>query len=164
MFDRVLHAVACALHPAGLSTLRFNLRGTGRSEGRFEGGAGAAGDVRAAIEHAARDHDDVVLIGFSFGAWLGLHVGIGDARVSRMVGLGLPVRAFDFSYLADCKKPTLVIQGEHDEWGPVANVRSELARTRCDARLEVIAGGNHFFSRTMDPLVAAVVAFAATAR
>jgi uncharacterized protein len=158
---RVLHAVACALHAAGLSTLRFNLRGTGRSEGRFEGGAGDAGDARAAIDHVARDHDEVVLVGFSFGAWLGLNVGIHEARVGRMVGLALPVRVFDFSYLAECAKPMLVIQGEHDESGPVDRVRSELARTRCAARLQVIAGGNHFFSRTMGPLVAAVVAFTA---
>jgi alpha/beta superfamily hydrolase len=159
MFDKVLHAVACALHDAGVSTLRFNLRGIGESDGRFDGGLAEGDDVRSAIDHAARDHDDVAVVGFSFGAWLGLRVGLEDARVSRLVGLAVPIDVLDFSYLSACSKRMLLVQGERDKWGAVGTLRSALPRIGNDARLHVISGGDHWFGSELRPVVAAVVEF-----
>jgi alpha/beta superfamily hydrolase len=161
MFDKVLHQVACTLHDAGVSTLRFNLRGTGASEGRFEGGVGEADDVGSAIDHAAGDHDDVVVVGFSFGAWVGLRVGLGHPRVSRLVGLAIPVDVFDFSFLDGDRKPTLLVQGERDEWGSLAAVESHVTRIGPHVRLQVVSGADHFFHGNLAAVTEAVAGFVA---
>jgi hypothetical protein len=46
--------------------------------------------VRAAIEYLHHHYppSDIVLAGYSFGAWVGLPVGCQDARVSPLVGIG----------------------------------------------------------------------------
>ncbi len=158
MFDKVLHATSCALHDAGISTLRFNLRGAGRSEGRFEGGEGEAQDVRAAIDHAARDHDGVIVVGFSFGAWIGLRAGMDDPRVRGLVGLAMPVDVYDFSFLRLATKPLLLVHGDRDEWGAVANV-TRVSGAGEHARLEVISGAGHSLAGRLDAVTAAVVDF-----
>ncbi len=157
MYDRLLHRVACALHAAGVSTLRFNFRGAGASEGSFDGGAGEQDDVRAAIELAARDHRGLALVGFSFGAWIGLRVGAADPRIGVMVGLGTPTGFFDCSYISEVTRPLLLVQGEHDEWGPPAST-ARLA-SNAGTRLQIVAGADHHFREQLDAATAATVEF-----
>jgi len=161
MYDRVLHRVACGLHAAGVSTLRFNFRGVGDSAGAFDGGDGEADDVRAAIDMAARDHAEVVLIGFSFGAWVGLRVGAGDPRVGRMVGLGLPVDVFEFAWLTEVRRPLLLVHGTSDGWGAIDKVRALAAACGDAVGLAEVPGSDHVFRGHLDAAAAAAVAFAA---
>ncbi|MFV8756362.1 alpha/beta hydrolase [Nannocystaceae bacterium ST9] len=158
MYDALLHRIACALHAAGVSTLRFNFRGTGGSEGSFDGGVGEVEDVRAAIDHAARDHAELIVLGFSFGAWVGLRAGSEDPRVARLVGLSAPVDAFDFSFLAAVSKPLLFVHADRDEWGGLATVQA-LAADLDHARVEVVSESDHFFRGRLDAAAAACVAF-----
>jgi alpha/beta superfamily hydrolase len=159
MYDGVLHRVACALHAAGVSTLRFNFRGAGGSDGEFDAGVGEVDDVRAALDHAARDHAELAVVGFSFGAFVGLRAGAGDPRVTRLVGLATPVGGFDFSYLHSRDRPLLLIHGERDEWGHLADVATLASLSR--ARLHVVPGADHFFRGRLDAVAAATVEFLA---
>ncbi|PCC74099.1 hypothetical protein SAMN02745121_07502 [Nannocystis exedens] len=163
MYDRVLHRIACGLHAAGVSTLRFNFRGVEGSAGRFDGGDGEAEDVRAAIDRAARDHEEVALIGFSFGAWVGLRVGAGDPRVTRMVGLGLPVDVFEFGWLGELRRPLLLVHGTRDGWGAIEKVRALAAASGEAVRLVEVPGSDHVFAGHLDAAAAPAIAFAADA-
>lgn len=158
MYDLVLHRVARGLQAAGVSTLRFNFRGVGDSAGGFDGGDGEADDVRAAIEFAADGHEDVALIGFSFGAWVGLRAGAGDPRVRRMVGLGLPVDVFEFGWLRAVERPLLLVHGTRDEWGAIERVRA-LARTNPGVLLEEVPGSDHVFRGHLEAVAAATITF-----
>jgi alpha/beta superfamily hydrolase len=161
MYDQLLHRVACALHAAGVSSLRFNFRGVGGSAGRFDAGEGEQDDLRAALELAGRDHDELAVVGFSFGAWVGLRVGAVDRRVERMVGLGPPTSLLDFGCLAGLARPLLLVQGECDAWGTVGAAREHVAAAGPGARLVVIAGADHFFRGRQDVVAAATVDFVA---
>jgi len=86
MLDKVVSRTARALHACDFTVLRFNFRGVGKSDGAFEGGPGERDDLRAAIEYLAGDHDEILVGGFSFGAWVALDVGARDARVTRLLG------------------------------------------------------------------------------
>ena len=99
MHNKVVFRVARALHGLGLPVLRFNFRGTGMSAGEHDFGRGEADDVRAALDYLAEQFPGrpLLLAGFSFGAWVGLRVGCGDARVAELVGLGLPANDSDLS-------------------------------------------------------------------
>ena len=158
MYNKVAYRAGRALHAAGWSVLRFNFRGVGGSEGSFDDGRGERDDAAAMIDHLARAHDDLLVAGFSFGAWVGLDAGLRDARVSKLVGIGLPVNVFDFAFFHGGAKPTLLVHGDRDEFGDVERVRALAAATR--AELCVVAGADHFFEGKLDALREAIGAFA----
>ncbi len=83
MHNKVVYQAAKALDSLGIPVLRFNFRGVGASEGGYDHGRGEEDDVRAALDYLAAEFPSVPLLasGFSFGAWVGLRVGCGDARV-----------------------------------------------------------------------------------
>jgi len=148
MHNKVVFRAAKSALLSGLPTLRFNFRGAGNSVGTFTGGDGEREDVRAALDYLAEHFPGlpVCLIGFSFGAWVGLAVGATDARVSTLVGLGVPINLSDFDFLSDVAKPKLIIQGTRDEYGSVAQI-SELYRSLADPKqIHWIEGADHFFA------------------
>jgi alpha/beta superfamily hydrolase len=159
MYNKVAYRAGRALGAAGLSVLRFNFRGVGASEGCWDEGRGEREDVAAMIDHLARDHDAIVVAGYSFGAWVGLDVGARDPRVARLVGIGLPANVFDFGWLREVAKPTLLVHGDRDTWGDVDRVRALAGAAGPRARLEILAGADHFFEGHLDALMAAVTAF-----
>jgi len=88
------------------------------------------GDVRAALDFLASEFPGVPLLlaGFSFGSWVGMHVGCEDPRVSHLIGLGIPVNNTDFSFLRHCNKPKLFVHGSNDEHGAVEKVKALIPR------------------------------------
>ncbi|MEZ4448391.1 MAG: alpha/beta family hydrolase [Nannocystaceae bacterium] len=157
----MLHRIACGLHTRGVSTLRFNYRGVGASEGIFEGGDAEVDDVRAAIDHVARDHDEVALVGYSFGAWVGLRAGADDPRVGRLVGLSLPIGPLDVAPLRSIRRPLLLVHGERDAWGELAAIVAFAAAIGANAEVTAVAGGDHGFQGRLDAAAAPAVAFVA---
>jgi uncharacterized protein len=156
----VFRAAKAALH-LGLPTLRFNFRGAGKSAGTFTGGNGEREDVRAAVDYLAAHFPGlpVCLMGFSFGSWVGLAVGATDARVSTLVGLGVPVNISDFDFLRGVRKPKLILQGTRDEFGSVAQV-SELYDSLAEPKqIHWIQDADHFFAGQLDAVQEALRQF-----
>lgn len=136
-----------ALHREGWTTLRFNFRGVGESEGFHDDGRGEAADVGAAVDWLRVEVPDVPLlvVGYSFGSRMGLLWSLGDARVSAMVAVGLPVRIWRFDEIPSFGRPLTVIQGSRDEFGPLEDVRRVLASADPPAGLLVVDGASHLF-------------------
>ena len=111
MDNNVVYGVERAAIEAGFSTLRFNFRGVGRSMGRFDNGIGEREDVRRAVDRLAEEDGigGIIVVGYSFGAVAGLPAAIEHPKVVAMAGISPPTVMADFSYLADCEKPKLVI-------------------------------------------------------
>src|SRR5882762_7467035 len=87
MHNKVVFRAASALNDAGLTTLRINFRGVGQSTGEHDEGRGEREDVRAGLNYLAKNYPSqkITLCGFSFGARVGLEVGIADKRVTRLI-------------------------------------------------------------------------------
>ena len=169
MHNKVVFRTARGLEDAGAVTLRFNFRGVGHSTGVHTGARGGEQeDARTALDYLAAQYPGlpVFLAGFSFGARVGLEVGTADARVDYLVGVGTPVsipeREYDFSFLSGCRKPLLLVHGERDEFGTVADLRALAARLPPEARprVEIIPGAGHFFDEQLEELRRAVAAWA----
>ena len=148
LHNKVVFRAAKAALAAGLPTLRFNFRGAGKSAGAFTGGPGEQEDVGAALDSLAKRFPDlpICLMGFSFGAWVGLAVGAVDPRVSALIGLGLPMDSYDFSFLRSAVKPKLVIHGTGDEFGPRADVEKLYDTLAEPKQIHWVEGADHFFT------------------
>ena len=148
MHNKVVYQAAKALHERGMPVLRFNFRGTGLSDGTHDRGRGEQDDVRAGLDFLATEFPGrpILLAGFSFGAWVGLRVGCQDVRVQSLIGLGLPVDRSDLSYLRECAKPKLIVQGGNDEFGSRENIEAFFAELLPPKKLVIIDGVDHFFA------------------
>jgi alpha/beta superfamily hydrolase len=91
-----------------------------------------------------------------------MRVGIEDARVRALVSIGTPVDKYDFSFMADCRKPVLFVHGERDEFGSTESLRALVARLPQEARaqLEIIEHADHFFAGHLDALKRAITEWA----
>ncbi|HEX7999849.1 MAG TPA: alpha/beta fold hydrolase [Pyrinomonadaceae bacterium] len=160
MHNKVVFRAASALNDAGLTTLRINFRGVGQSTGTHDEGRGETEDARAGLDYLSGHFPDerITLTGFSFGARVGLEVGIHDARVHRLISIGTPVDKYDFSFLTNCRKPILFVHGDRDEFGSLDNLRALVAKLPAEAhaRLQVIENADHFFEGRLDAMKRAI--------
>lgn len=154
MHNKVVFRAAAALNDAGLTTLRINFRGVGQSSGEHDEGRGELEDVQAGLDYLAAEYpnQEITLCGFSFGARVGLEVGIADQRVRRLISIGTPVDKYDFGFLETCRKPILFVHGQHDEYGNVDKLRELTAKIKAPVDLRVIKDAGHFFDEQLDEL------------
>ena len=154
MHNKVVFRAASALNDAGLLTLRVNFRGVGQSTGEHDEGRGEIEDARAGLNYLADNYpgQPITLCGFSFGARVGMELGIADERVRNLISIGTPVDKYDFSFLKTCTKPILFVHGEGDEFGNVEALRRviETLPLEAGAELRVITGADHFFEGQLD--------------
>jgi alpha/beta superfamily hydrolase len=157
MNNNVVYRLTRALVDAGVAVLRFNFRGVGASTGRHDGGVGEEEDARAALEALAHRHPRLPLwmAGFSFGARVGLTVGAREPRVEKLLGVGLALNMFDYSFLAATPKPKGIIQAANDEYGGRAPVQAAVATFMEPKKLWIVDEATHLFPQHLGPLEAA---------
>src|SRR5438128_663386 len=158
MHNKVVFRAAAALNDAGLIVLRINFRGVGQSTGQHDEGRGEREDVRAGLDYLTENYpsQETTLCGFSFGARVGLEVGIADRRVRRLISIGTPVDKYEFCFLAESRKPILFVQGDRDEFGDIERLRDLVAKIKGPVELQIIKGAGHFFDDQLDELKAAI--------
>ena len=161
MHNKVVYQAAKALQLRAIPVLRFNFRGAGQSEGEHDRGIGEQDDVRAALDYLALEfpRTPILLAGFSFGSVVGLRVGCADQRVSDLIGLGIPVDRSDLTYLRDCARPKLLIQGGSDQFGSRANVEALYSTLPEPKRLVIVEGAEHFFAGQLEKVRSAIDAW-----
>ena len=161
MHNKVVFRAAKAAVQAGLPTLRFNFRGVGKSSGSFSDGVGESEDVTAALDYLSARFPavPVCLIGFSFGASVGLRVGANDPRVVVLVGLGVPVASTDLNYLRGVRKPKLIIQGTQDAFAPRAQVEQFFDSLAEPKEIHWVQDADHFFAGKLEEVQRAIREF-----
>lgn len=147
MHNKVVHAAAVVLSTLGLPVLRFNFRGVGLSGGRHDAGHGEQDDMRVVLDELSVRYPGMPLVvaGYSFGAYVGLKAGCGDSRVTTLIGIGVPVALYDFSFLRECDKRLTLICADHDRFGPLALVMAFAATLPGGARVLPVADAEHGF-------------------
>lgn len=158
LHNKVVYQAAKSLDSLGVPVLRFNFRGAGLSAGTHDRGQGEQEDVRAAIDFMAQEFPGVplLLVGFSFGSWVGLRVGCYDPRVSELIGLGIPVNSSDLGYLRSCDKPKLFVHGANDEHGARHKVEHLVSTLAGENHLVIVNDADHFFAGHLDELNLAI--------
>ena len=148
MHNNVVVGITRKLSANGFVTLRFNFRGAGASGGSYGGGKEELKDVKSAIDFLNRMDmvmkDSLFLVGYSFGAVVGLPVAVEDKRVMGFIGISPPVAMYDFGFLKESFKPKLIIYGDSDFVCPVERVKELFTSLEEPKSLRAITDGDHF--------------------
>ena len=114
MNDMVVGVLASTFEASGFTTIRFNFRGVGASEGQHDEGAGESVDVEAVAEwlRASTGCKELWLAGYSFGAGMALKAA-NVIKCDKLVLVAPPVVMM--SDLPRPEMPTLAILGEDDK-------------------------------------------------
>lgn len=148
MHNKVVTTVARTLAKCGVPSLRFNFRGVGKSAGIFDDALGEAEDCKAAIaEMRVRwPNADLLLVGFSFGAFIASQVTAQDARITQLVTIAPAVHHHDFAaFSKNITCPWLVIQPEADEVVPPEAVYQWFEALDANKTLVRVPNCSHFF-------------------
>ncbi len=151
MHDMVLTAMHDELAGQGVSTLRFNYRGVGLSEGVYDNGKGEVDDTICAVQWL-RDNGDVsrvILAGYSFGGVMALKAA--EKAAPDVLLLVAPA----VSMAGDIGRPELtglVILAEQDQFVGLQETRDWFADNTVVKTLE----GDHFFMGQHDMIGAMI--------
>ncbi|MBI5165951.1 MAG: alpha/beta hydrolase [Magnetospirillum sp.] len=159
MNNKVVYALYHAFVRRGFSTLRFNFRGVGRSQGRFDNGQGELSDAASALDWAQTYNPNAAACwvgGFSFGAWIGMQLLMRRPEIDGFISVAPPANHYDFTFLAPCPSSGLIVHGTADEMVPeasAAKLAQKLSTQRnIKVRYQTIEGANHFFGTQLDQL------------
>ena len=149
MYNNVVDAILDALWRTGYATLRFNFRGVGSSEGEHDRGPGEVDDAVAAatfiLSQPGVRKDSLVMAGYSFGAMVAVSAGYERDEVARIVAVAPPIAMADVRIPEHATKPILLVSGDVDSYSPAGEVRGLKEKIGDAARVEIIAGADHFF-------------------
>ncbi|MCP4668948.1 MAG: alpha/beta hydrolase [Deltaproteobacteria bacterium] len=146
MHNNVVASLVKVYWEEGYSTLRFNFRGAGQSEGNYDEGAGEQEDVKAALAYLdGLGKPSIDLAGYSFGAWVNA-LGLKDFDlVKRTIMVSPPVNFMDFSFLEYDSKIRLVIAGSDDDIGPPDMIKNMIKKWNPKVQFNIIQGADHFY-------------------
>jgi len=153
MYNLVVETIVHVYNIKGYSTLKFNFRGVGRSQGKYDNGDGEQKDVLAALSLLGdMGMEQIDLAGYSFGAWVNAHAVQEDVSVKNMVMVSPPVGFMDFRTIGpmDCLK--FVVTGSRDDIAPADAVEKMRSAWNPNARFEVIDGADHFYGGYLNQL------------
>jgi alpha/beta superfamily hydrolase len=154
MHNKVVYRIARGLRRAGAVVLRFNFRGTGRSQGVHAHLTGEIEDARAALDWLRGRYPDLpfALAGFSFGARVITSLGCQLETPQFLLAAGFPTRMGAAEYLETCAVRKVFIQSSRDEFGPRPELDALYARLPEPKQLTYIEAGDHFFAGALEVL------------
>ena len=157
MYNPVVEYIARAYKSKDYTTLRFNFRGVGNSQGRYDDGMGEKQDVLSAISFLKENRSDPIdLAGYSFGAWVIALLGCSDISNGSMVMVSPPVAFIDFKNIKPLPCLKLVVTGDRDEIAPAGQVQAMIPSWNPESQFEKIEFADHFYSGALTKLETAI--------
>jgi alpha/beta superfamily hydrolase len=151
MHDAVLAVADQVLQDLGYTTVKFNFRGTGASDGAFDNGAGEADDVAAVWEWMQKEIKpaQAVLVGYSFGAAMAWKARA-NTSPATLVMIAPPVGMMSFGEQASSIGVD-IFYGTRDDFID-ADALKRLTAGSDQIVAHEIAGSDHFFMGAADEL------------
>jgi uncharacterized protein len=157
MINHVVGFISQAFEEKGWTTLRFNFRGVGRSQGDFDQGLGEMEDVLAAVAYLKEcTKGPIALAGYSFGAWVNARAALNHPDVDYSLLVSPPLSMMDFGFLKEDTKTRLIVVGDRDPFCPVPELKKYIQEMRCPPTLKIIKHTDHFYSSGASDLITAI--------
>ena len=159
MNNKVAYNLYHAFARNGFSVVRFNFRGVGRSQGKYDDGLGELSDAASVLDWLQIQNPNASSFwmgGFSFGSWIGMQLLMRRPEIDGFIAVSPPVGNFDFNFLSPCPAHGLILQGDQDSVVSVDNVSrlsEKLAKQRnAGIDYRIILGADHFYRTHMNDL------------
>jgi len=153
MNNFIVDLVARTYQKKDFTTLRFNFRGTGKSQGSYDDGAGEQKDVGSAVSTLLQmGIKSIDLAGYSFGAWVNALATSKSNFIGNMVMVSPPVGFVDFSPVNSISCLKLVTTGSIDDIAPANRIKTMIPGWNPKAQFKIINGADHFYSGCLDQL------------
>jgi len=159
MSNPIVTALYNIFDALGFSTFRFNFRGVGKSEGKFDNGLGELADAAAALDWVQRQNPNTNqcwVSGFSFGAVICMQLLMRRPEITRFVSVSPQPNLYDFNFLAPCPASGLIVHGKKDEMAPLEDVQRLAQKLQAQKNITVqyeeISGANHFYDNEIPKL------------
>jgi len=146
MDNNVVQALVQAGAQAGLTTLRFNFRGTGRSQGAHDQGLGERDDLLAALDFVTElGSKRLVVAAYSFGAWVAARTDYGSRPVEDQIWVAPPLGVMPLDPAEVLYKPGLILAGGRDVFCPPADLEALVESLGEGVRVNGLERADHFF-------------------
>lgn len=153
MYNSVVYMIHQTYLNAGYSTLRFNFRGVGKSEGEYNEGIGEQDDLEAAVDFLKlKGFSKIDLAGYSFGSWVGASLASRKELFRQVILVSPPVSFMDFSTISGISSLTLAVVGDRDEFADLGTLQTKMPEMNSSARLEVLSNTDHFYTGNLEKL------------
>jgi uncharacterized protein len=147
MSNNVVSAIDEGFSHAGMTTLKFNFRGVGRSSGRYSDGIGEIEDVLDACSFL-RDRigaeQPFVLAGYSFGAWAAGNVNSSLDGPFDLFFVAFPFSAYPAPDMGAFQGRVTLVGGFRDDICPIGDLLAFYQSLQCDKYFKAIPT-SHFF-------------------
>ncbi len=173
MDDRISYALFLAFSKQGFSTLRFNFRGIGHSQGEIEEEEEEVlADASSAIDWLKEQSDElqqkIWIAGVERGAYAGMQLLMRRPEVERFISISPAVEVFDFSFLTPCPCSGLIL---HPEFGhEMKGIKRRTLAGRLNEQKDInvkydtISGADDDFAKGLKKLYQAVEDYIVTER
>ena len=152
MNNKIVYDLFYMFQKRGFTTLRFNFRSIGRSQGEFDHGTGELSDAASALDWIQSLHPDSKtcwVAGYSFGAWIGMQLLMRRPETDGFISVSPPSNMYDFSFLAPCPASGLFLHGTADTVVPPVEVERVVNKLRTQKGIvidyELEEGASHFW-------------------
>ena len=119
MLTPVIMTAEQAFQEAGYTTLAFNFRGVGESEGAHGEGRAEVADVTGGLSFLEESLGGrprlLAIAGYSFGSFVGGQAAVADDRVTFFLGVAPPLSRYDFGFLRQAICRMALIGGRRDD-------------------------------------------------
>jgi alpha/beta superfamily hydrolase len=163
MNSKIVFQLYKAFIQNGFSTIRFNFRGVGKSEGAFDEGEGELIDAACVLDWVQQYNTNSKICwvaGFSFGSWVAMQLLMRRPEINSFVSVAPPANIRDFNFLAPCPSSGLIIHGDRDNIASFESTRilSEKLQKqkKVDITFKVIKGADHFFENHKSEFISTV--------
>ncbi len=144
MDNNVVHALCRALPGEGISCLRFNFGGVGRSQGSFSEGVGEAGELGEAYEFFKKDFSGPVFTaGYSFGAYVALLALQSGFLPAALACVSPPVDFLKIKFPEPESLPLYVVAGANDLYCSQASLEDQYKENN---PATIIDNADHFWT------------------
>lgn len=146
MNEKIITSICNIAGTFGLATFRFNFRGTGGSEGFYDGEHGARKDVKAALNIARRwpgfNAKKITLVGYSYGAAAIMDGSASLKKADKFILISPPSNSASRSKLRRDNRPLLIISGEKDRLSPPERILGAFSLYKKCPQIEIISNAD----------------------
>ena len=147
MDNKVITTLERTYRDLGVTTVCFNFRGVGKSEGIFDNAVGEVDDLLAVIGWVNDQYpaSGLLLAGFSFGSSIAAQACYRVPNVRHLLLVAPPVERYAYDQAGHFPCAVIVVQGDRDERVNSAGVHTWIAGLKSPVELLRYKEASHFF-------------------